>query len=269
MTRLRLFLIAFASGLAGLGVAHADLAADYAAIRAEATARAGNPLDMPKRAVLLDEIYRDSKGNHRFPLVALHGALWGYNFFQATGPIGDEVSKIYFYSKREVERRRQMLRDFSAAFAKTNRAVFIDTYTNYYFTKAHGTETGAERFLAPELLAALNRVHAAAAGQVVLNQGELREIFQTALKFEQESTVGPRIQAAVDRFDCKLMEFFALHPVVHFAYFPDGTKFYFRNFANKAERIRRALASYDLAAAAGWPAVEAAMHDYGVVFPAN
>jgi hypothetical protein len=60
------------------------------------------------------------------------------------------------------------------------------------------------------------------------------------------------------------MEFFALHPVVRFAYFPRGKRFYFRNFADQSERIRRALEAYDLAAEVGWDAVEAAMQDYGV-----
>ena len=69
--------------------AHAETASEgYARIHAEATRIAGQPMDMPRRAMFLDRIYRDSNGNHGFPLVALHGALWGYQFFKVTGPIG-------------------------------------------------------------------------------------------------------------------------------------------------------------------------------------
>ena len=259
------FLITLVSGCLAHGVlaSESELARAYTATKAEATRLAGGPLDMPKRAILLHAIYRDSIGNHRFPLVALHGALWGYGFFKRNGPIGDAISKRYFYDRKEERRRKEMLRHFSNTLAETNRAVFIDTYTNYYFTKAHGTEPSADTYVPAPLLEALNRVHAAAnLTSAALDEREKREIFKTALAVEQESTVGPTIAKAVADFQCPVMKFLALRPVVHFAYFPPGKRFFFHDFSDKTERIRRAIAAYDIAASVGWSEVEAAMHDY-------
>jgi hypothetical protein len=245
--------------------AFADLQSDHAAVHAEAVALAGAPLDMPRRAVILDSIYRDSAENYRFPIVALHGALWGFRFFQFTGPLGDELAKLSSFGSAERERHEVMIDLFSEAFAKTNQSVFIDTYTNYYFTKAHGTEAGAEKFLNSKLLAALNRVHAAAAGEVILGEDEKKAVFETALYFEQELTVGPAIQAAVDAFHWPVLKKIALKPVVRFAYFPSGRLFFFRNFANKKERIKRATEAYQIATEVGFAELETTMADYGVI----
>src|SRR5882757_2900249 len=121
-----------------------DLARAHAEIRADATRLAGGPGDMPQRVALLHAIFADSNGNHAFPEVALHGALWAYR---------------YFYDVDERARRSYMLFEFSQGFKEANRSVFIDTYTNYVFSKRHGEAPGADEILAPELLEALNRVH--------------------------------------------------------------------------------------------------------------
>ena len=62
-----------------------DLAAVYQGIRAEAVRLAGGPGDMPQRVALLHSIFADSAGNHAFPEVALHGALWAYAFYERRG----------------------------------------------------------------------------------------------------------------------------------------------------------------------------------------
>ena len=51
-----------------------DLARAHEEIRADATRLAGGPGDMPQRVALLHAIFADSRGNHAFPEVALHGA---------------------------------------------------------------------------------------------------------------------------------------------------------------------------------------------------
>src|SRR5262245_30835230 len=37
---------------------------------------AGTPQQMTERAQIMEAIYRDSGGNHVFPLLAAHGGLW-------------------------------------------------------------------------------------------------------------------------------------------------------------------------------------------------
>ena len=136
-----------------------ELAAAHQEIRAEAVRLAGGPGDMPPRVALLHSIFVDSGGNHVFPEVALHGALWAYGFYERRGTVSRMISSRYFYDREERARRAYMLFEFSQGFKEANRSVFIDTYTNYFFTKRHGEDPGADEIVPPELLEALNRAH--------------------------------------------------------------------------------------------------------------
>ena len=140
----------------------AVLVAAHAEMKAEAAGLAGGPGDMPQRVAVLHSIFEDSGRNHAFPEVALHGALWAYGFYERRGAVSRMITYRYFYDREERARRAYMLFVFSQGFKEANRAVFMDTYANYYFTKRHGEEAGADEVVAPELLDALNRVHRAA-----------------------------------------------------------------------------------------------------------
>jgi hypothetical protein len=231
----------------------------YGALREHAVRLAGVPGDIARRVVAHHRIYRDSNGNHAFPLVALHGALWAAGFFETTGRLGDALRARYFYNARERAIRMAMLGGFAEGFKSVNRQVFIDTFTNFYFTKFYGGRPGAAGILHPQLFAALNAVHDAARAGTTLPDDQKREVFSLALQFEQEVTVAPGISSEIEKFDCPILTFLCLRPLVRFAYFPRHTWFWFRNFSDKSERIAKAMRSYDLAAQTGWPAVEEAM----------
>ncbi len=233
----------------------------YAAIRHRARETAGTPSDILPRVAAHYAIYQDSQGNHSFPMIALHGALWGKNFFEVTGQLGTIVSYRYFYDAQEKTKRHGMLNAFSEGFKTVNREVFIDTYTNYYFTKEYGRHPEASHFIQADLLGGLNAVHAAARG-APLDDGARREVFQLALRHEQEVTVAPGVAAELAKFDCPILRALCMKPVVRFTYFPTGRRFFFSDFSNTEERIGKALRSFDLAAAQGWGRVEAAMSAY-------
>jgi hypothetical protein len=237
----------------------------HAKIRAEAVALAGAPGDIPQRATALHQLYLDSGGNHVFPQVALHGALWAFGFFSSTGGVGRMITYRYFYNREEWAKRTKMLAGFSDGFLEANRSVFIDTYTNYHFTKEFGEESGASALIGDELLAGLNSMHEARRSNRPFDRIQRGEMFELALKWEQEVTVGPKVKAEVERFDCPILTTLVLKPVVHFAYFPSRTFFWFRNFADTAERIRRAVRSYELAEQVGWPRVIETMKEYRVL----
>jgi hypothetical protein len=139
-------------------MAEAELQRAHQEIRAEAVRLAGGPGDMPPRVALLHSIFVDSGGNHAFPEVALHGALWAYGFYERRGTVSRMINYRYFYDREERARRAYMLFEFSQGFKEANRSVFKDTYTNYFFTKRHGENPGAEEIVPPQLLEALNRV---------------------------------------------------------------------------------------------------------------
>ena len=241
--------------------------AAYDEIRAEATSLAGGPGDMPARVALLHSIFVDSGGNHAFPEVALHGALWAFGFYERRGTVSRMISYRYVYDREERARRAYMLFEFAQGFKEANRSVFIDTYTNYWFTKRHGEEPDVDTVLPAPLLDALNRVHHASRAGRRLPRAERRDVFERALQFEQELTVGPKVRAEVAKFDCPVLTAIVLRPIVRFPYFPRREFLIFHNFGDTDERIEKAVRSYELAEDAGWDAVGTAIRFQGVLPP--
>jgi len=237
----------------------------YQELRQEAAVLAGEPSDIRQRAVLLHQIYQDSNQNHCFAEIATHGALWGFNFFETTGTLGKLISYRYFYDGKEMKYRHGLLQTFSDGFKTANRAVFIDTYSNYYFTKEHGEEREVEEFLKPELLDALRKIHRAAKKEVLLETGKRRKLFQTTLQWEQETTVAPAVKAEVAKFDCPILKRLILKPFVRFSYFPRMKYFWFKNFSDTDERIGNAHLCFELAEKTGWQNVFAALERYQVL----
>ena len=225
----------------------------YERVRAEAVSLAGGPGDIPQRVALLHSIFLDSNGNHAFPEVALHGALWAYGFYERRGAVSRAIAYRYFYDREERARRSYMLFAFSQGLKEANRSVFVDTYTNYFFTKEHG-EDAAEVLPAP-LVDALSRVHHAAADGKRLTRAERRDVFETALLFEQEKTVGPKVREEVGKFTCPVLTAIVLRPVVRFGYFPRTNYMLFRDFGDTDERIEKAVRSYEMAEDRGWERV--------------
>ncbi len=244
-----------------------DLSASYLSLRNEAERLAGGPGDIPPRAAALHSIFVDSGGNHAFPEVALHGALWAFGFYERRGVVSRMISHRYFYDREERARRAYMLFEFAQGFKEANRSVFIDTYTNYFFTKAHGDEPGAERILAPELIEALGRVHQAARSGRRLRRRERADVFRTSLLFEQENTVGPKVREEVAKFECPVLTAIVLKPVVRFGYFPRTAFLWFRDFGDTDERIEKAIRSYELAERQGWDLVSGTIRLQGVLPP--
>jgi hypothetical protein len=242
-----------------------NLQEHYQELRREATILAGEPSDIRQRAVLLHEIYQDSKQNHCFAEIAAHGALWGFSFFETTGTLGKLISYRYFYNRKEMNYRHGLLQTFSDGFKAANRSVFIDTYSNYYFTKKHGEERETEGIFKPELLDALREIHRAAKTGETLKVDNRRRIFQTTLQWEQETTVAPAVKAEVAKFDCPILKRLVLKPVVRFSYFPRYKYFWFKNFSDTDERIGNAHQCFEMAEKAGWTKVFAALENYQVL----
>jgi hypothetical protein len=237
----------------------------YDELKAEATLLAGDLLDIPRRAAILHDLYRDSKGNHTFSLMAAHGALWAYSYFETWGSLGRLIARRYFYNPAERAYRLGLLGEFGEGFRRVNRQVCIDTYTNYRFTKQHGHLPGAEELVPAPLLDALNRVHAASRSGQALSPSGRRAVFEQSFRCEQEVTVAPGVQAAIRAFECRIMQFLCLRPVVRFSYFPRFRYLVFRNFAEQEERIAKGMLAFDLAERTGWDHVSRALDIYKVV----
>jgi hypothetical protein len=237
-------------------LAPAALKAQYDALRARASILAGRPGDVPQRAMLMDQIYRDSKGNHAFPLVALHGALWAKNYFQ----LADEAVPVLgaFSNRQELEQ-------FDLAMQSANRSVFVDTYTNYYFTKLFGEQAGAEQFVDPTLLEKLRAMHRATGEGQTLTPEAKRALFEAALNAEQERTVAPAVDKAAADFHDELIQKMAFAQAIHFAYFGPTEELLIPHFEKREERVAAAMKAFDLAQKHGWDKVDASISGYHVL----
>ena len=241
------------------------LATRYAELKAEAEHLAGGSLDIPRRAALLHNLYRESGGNHVFPLIAAHGALWAVRYFEVGGTLGRLIGRRYFYNPREHAYRLGILERFADDFRAVNRCVFVDAHANFHFAREHGHEPEAGSVVPPDLLAALNRVHAASASGVALSEDEKEAVFRQSFHWEQEVTVAAGVKAAVETFDCPIMRRLCLMPVVRFAFFPRWRYLWFRNFSDKAERVGKGLRAFEHARDRGWAGVESSLRDYGLL----
>lgn len=244
-----------------------DLPAAYAAIKSQGETLAGDMLDIRRRAMILHNLYLDSAENHAFSLIAAHGALWAYHYFEVGGRLGRFIAYRYFYDSQERAFRLGLLNSFAEGFRRVNRQVCIDTYTNYYFTRDHGEQSGAEEFVHPELLEALNRVHAAKRHGRTLSEDEKQQVFQMSFKWEQEITVAPGVAQAVAGFECRILKALCLKPLVRFSFFPRWRFLFFRDFSSKDERIAQGLRTYGIARQTGWSRVADSLAAYRLLTP--
>jgi hypothetical protein len=243
----------------------AALATAIDQLRTEAQRLTGDLPELAKRATVYRHLFLASGGNHAFPVIAAHGALWAGSYFRWGLKLGELLSWHYFGDPRRQAEQLLKLARFADVFRDINRRVCIDTYVNFHFTRRYGDHPDAAKFIPPELLAPLQRLHAAVAAGRSLTNAEKQDIYTAHFVHEQTHIVGPTLSAAVAAFDWPLVRAIALQPPVRFAYFPRGTWLWFHNFAAQEERIDKGLAAFQIAARVGWSQVDAALARYRVL----
>lgn len=237
----------------------------YDALQREAIRLAGEPEDIAQRAAILYDIYLDSRGNHRFPLIVLHGALWADRFLRHTATLIALLRLRYRHNARRRAYTIGMVCQFVESLKSINRQVFIDTYVLYYITKRFGRYAATLDVFEDGFAEALAAMHEATGAASGLSDAAQRDLYLRCLHHEQETMVAPRVERAVAEFACPLLRRLCVRPVVHFAYFPRWKCFPFQCFSHKPERVRNAIAAYDLAERCGWVEVLRSVADYGVL----
>jgi hypothetical protein len=240
-----------------------ELRAAFEELQADGLRLAGGLDDLSQRATVYHHVFRESGGNHIFPLIAAHGALWARSWFSFGMKLGKVLAWQYAFNAETRRSKMAKLEDFANAFRDINRRVCVDVYANFHFTKRYGQHPDAAKVVSADLLQALNRIHTANEAGVELTDDERREVFTAHFLSEQQHIVGPAIEKAIAEFDWPLLRTLALRPVIRFAYF--GHPFLFRNFANKEERIEKGLVAFSVAANAGWENVEQDLRKYDVL----
>lgn len=244
---------------------HETLHACYERHRTEATKLAGRLSDLSQRAAVYHHIYQASGGNHVFPLIAAHGALWAGGYFR----FGMQLGKWLSLPSAVVPTRRRArlagLAAFADAFREINRLVCIDTYTTFHFTAEHGEHPEAASLVPVAKLDVLNRMHYMRGLGLQLSSAERLATFEAFFRSEQATVVGPRVATALEAFDWPLMKFLSLKPLIRFAYFPPGERLWFGDFSNADERIANGLRAFGIAERVGFATVERRLRDYGIL----
>jgi hypothetical protein len=234
-------------------------------LKQEATELAGGLNDLTQRATVYHHMFLDSKGNHAFPLIAAHGALWAKGYFRFGRRIANVLSLQFAFSPSIRRERLAQMQKFTDSIRDINRRVCIDSYTNYHFTKRYGHIEAAAEFVPSDLFAALMAVHAAAESGSELPEEQKQEIFESHFLHEQQHVVGPTIIESLEELNWPLLQAIAMRPIVKFSYFSKPRSFWFKNFANRDERIQRGFEAFSIGSQAGWKTVEAKLADYKVL----
>lgn len=244
-----------------MSVGTPELQLSYDAIRREAVALAGDPDDIPQRAALLHGLFLDSKKNHPFPEIAMHSALWLQKFY------GDAENYLHRARLNELDRQQSLdsLRIFVHELKEANRNVFIDTYTNYFFTRYFGQMPGADRISGEQVLAMFEKIHLAARDGSLLSPPDLKEAFSTCLIWEQRNSVSVGVRSAYKSIQSPMLQAYCSRPVVRLAYFPFFKLLHFKNFVDPQERIFHAVESFELAVEAGWDTVWRSVASYRIM----
>lgn len=237
----------------------------YAAIRGEATRLAGSLTDLGQRAAVYHSLYRDSGGNHVFPLIAAHGALWARGYFRFGMRLGRWMALQFGFNGQRRRDQLQALAAFADAFRDINRRVCVDVYANYHFVNRFGDRAGAENYMPAPIFDAVQRVCRAREHGRSLSNDERLAVFEAHFRNEQVHEVGPSVAQACAALDWPIMKWLALQPIVRFAYFPGWQVLRFHNFADVEERIRNGLQAFAWGAQVGWPVVEERLRHYRIL----
>lgn len=232
---------------------------DPTQLRSAAIRLAGGLTDTAQRASVYHHLYRHSGGNHVFPLLAAHGALWANGYLRR----GILAGRILSAGQGKAKSRMAALNRFANAFREINRQVCVECVYVYMLCR---NDLSLARQFAPAMLCdAMKHCHQARRTGRQLGADDRRTLFEAFFRWEQDEIVGPAVDRAFAEFDWGLVKSIAKRPNVAFRYLPWFRFLWFRDFSRKSERIAMGLKAFALAEQVGWVRVEQSLQDYGVL----
>ena len=227
---------------------------------------AGRTGDLVQRASVYHHLYAHSGGNHCFPLLAAHGALWASGYFRSGMRFGRAVAAARAVIGADPAELMRRLTGFAEAFRDINRRVCVETFFIYRLTAERRFRDQAELLVPNSLLSQMDRCHSARRLGRTLSDRERRDLFTSFFLWEQANIVGPSIDRAFAEFDWPLIRAMALRPKIRFSYF-GGQPLSFGDFRSTEERIELGMEAFDRASLQGWCKVEHALCSYGIMPP--
>lgn len=232
----------------------------YSSLKISGEKLAGKNEDIAQRVEVYKKIYQDPShhGQFHFPLIAAHGAKWLESMIPTYNQqIVDVLASSWtiFNKEKETRKKARASGAFIGKLLRTNKQVFIDTYSLYYFIKKYRSQRLAKTCLKSFWPQDRKRVtsYFSALTQIFernnLSQSELRNHYYTALIFEQESMVFDEVTRAFKEYRkiWKVGSTIAKSPTIQFSYFPKDIVFNFSDFSQTDERVHYAMKSYDIA----------------------
>jgi hypothetical protein len=242
------------------------------ALKLEVMEAAGSERDVPLRLDQFKSIYQETHGLFEFPIVAAHGARWAYLNQRKTDLLVKSLLGFStVWSGVYAGVKWASYKEFVQSLFATNRQVFVDTVAitrlvkkNYndmnYLCECRDMYSSKSADLFEEYINQLSSVflHIQNRTENKFSKAQKRELFRTALVFEQHSIVSKRVTEAFEKFNghWRAGAKRAKNPSVKFAYFPKGKEMKFQDFSSRAERIKWAMESYDIAVSVGMDVVE-------------
>ena len=223
-------------------------------LRHEAAGLAGGPASFAQRASVHHHLYERSFGNHVFPLLAAHWALWARGRsagrFRIAGPPatargGDATGTA----------------EFGDAIREIDRQVCIAGFTLYQLTARAPLRPVAQRLLPSALLAALDHCQEARLTRQVMTDADRRILFVECVRWIDDEVVEPGLRSARECGGSALKGS-ALRPTVRLSFLPITAPLRFDDLADREERIDKALAAFDRGARMGWDKVERRLRRY-------
>ena len=229
-------------------------------LRLDAEALAGRPCDFAQRAATYHHLYQHSGGNHAFPLLAAHGALWGAGYFRTGMRVGKLLSHR-FRGGRQAAMIEQLER-FTDALREINRQVCVETYFTYRLSASPAFRDEAEARIEPVLLDALDRIHAHRRAGSLAPLADRATLFEAFFEWEQRAIVAPLLDEAFRQFEWPELHWIALRPAIRFA-FLGWRPLRFGDFTSQDERLIKGVRAFERAERLGWREVERSLADYG------
>jgi hypothetical protein len=215
----------------------------------------------------LCDIYRQSHGNHVYPLLAAHVMQWCDAFFSVDGHLGTVLHYRFCYDEAERARRLDMLRVFSEALNECYQAGCARAQADFYTTRDGVASSSPGLAMSGGLTAAFALLHTATRAGTPLTSEAKRSLYLRYWRFQMEDIAGVVVRAEMRKIECPVVRALVLQPLLRLAYFPRHIHIAYSDFSNTAEGLAKAARLYDLAVTCGWNGVEATVNSYAQARP--
>ncbi len=221
-------------------------------IRAAVEEMAGEPDDFVLRAVHMTGVAMDTQMQNLFPAIWASASLKIGPWFILPKGILSSVLPLFSWGLQPFQEGKQKLHDLSQQLCETNREIFTQLMTRYYFLKTCGKHPEAWRHLDHDQPHALNALYQRLFDQKSLEKQPLSPeekqfLYEADLALEQKTVVEPRIQRIIQALDWPFIQKLLKKPKIQLPFFPGHKRIRFHNFFDLADRMRWGMKAFDLA----------------------